>query len=458
MSSELPKSFDAQAEITQFMTIIAQFINTDNQAVNDLSQQVFNQLKPGMSAIKALSIIEKFLLTVTSDESKYPEYQTNKASVELVEVFKKLQEKVNLIKASLSRCPPILSSNISFSQLAGLKNEKKQMYANYIYPNKFPLLFQTDPASRNILLYGPPGTGKTLLVKSASNELKETTVFIAPSPASLKDKYVGGTESLLQLQFECAKNLLDQLGGDGQIKYENAVIFFDEFDAIASKRTSDDPSSVSTVNTLLQLIGGVSSDPRISIIAATNLPSNLDEGIQRRFTTRIFVDLPDKDALRAILEDKIIAAYKMPNAVIETGFNPEYRAKVLAETLNRIAKYGGKLSDKEISAIVDKANQDKGNVKSYSASDMDKMVNIAITKAALRVIAKSQDAQFEQLGQYYVYNPISKSGVSIAPKNYKSVIAFNITKDDFEDAMREYPPTVSKEGYDEVAAYGKGAQ
>jgi proteasome regulatory subunit len=141
-----------------------------------------------------------------------------------------------------------------------------------------------DPPS-GVLLYGPPGTGKTMLAKAVANETDAT--FIKMAGSELVHKFIGEGAKLVRDLFEVAR------------KNEPAVIFIDEIDAIASKRTDSKTSGDAEVQrTMMQLLSemdGFDERGEIRIIAATNRFDMLDPAILRpgRFDRLIEVPKPD---------------------------------------------------------------------------------------------------------------------------------------------------------------------
>jgi len=203
-----------------------------------------------------------------------------------------------------------------FSDVIGLKNEKKMIEASLIYPLVYPNLY--PKSSKGILIYGPPGTGKTYIVKAAVNELqtKDPTVgvlFFAPSPGDLKGKYVGETEKRIEEVFHCAS--------DAACRYETkdcvetkkkyiSIIFMDEMDAIGPNRDRDTTGlAANSVNTLLQMMDGINSFQNVCVVAATNYPWNLDDAILRRFDTQVLVDVPTENDLYNLMN------YEMKNYI-----------------------------------------------------------------------------------------------------------------------------------------------
>ena len=79
---------------------------------------------------------------------------------------------------------------------------------------------------RGLLLYGPPGTGKTLLAKAVANESEAN--FISIKGPELISKWVGDSAKAVKKIFEKARQVAP------------CVIFLDEVDSIASRRTSQE--------------------------------------------------------------------------------------------------------------------------------------------------------------------------------------------------------------------------
>ena len=133
----------------------------------------------------------------------------------------------------------------------------------------------------SLLLYGPPGTGKTMAAQVVANELGFPLYRVDIS--RIFSKYIGETEKNLSVIFDAAKG-------------SNVILFFDEADALFSKRTeissSNDKYANSETAFLLQKIeeyDGMS-------ILATNLYTNFDPAFVRRITYAVRLDSPDEDA------------------------------------------------------------------------------------------------------------------------------------------------------------------
>jgi len=260
-----------------------------------------------------------------------------------LEAVEELQKKVSTVPGGKndekrekwsSRCvkiqPLVVTSKncIFYKDVIGLEKEKSQLNAAFISPLIYSNLF--PKTSKGILMYGPPGTGKTLLIKAAVNELqsKNTNIgvlYFAPSPADLKGKYVGETEKKIEEWFTCASYAACQNEKNkdecGDKKYIS-IIFIDEIDSIAGDRAND-PSGLNanSVNTLLQMMDGISSKPNVSVIGVTNYPWSLDSAVIRRFDTQILVGLPTVDDIKKLLD------YEINNSISMTGKDSDFCGK-----------------------------------------------------------------------------------------------------------------------------------
>ena len=202
-----------------------------------------------------------------------------------------------------------VQSNLRFGdpELIGSIIECQEITEKLILPQIWTNLLEKESA---ILLYGPPGTGKTQIAKGIRNlfndELPENAFveLFSATGASLKGKYVGQSEKQITWIYDEIQKRAVQSNKDPAI----SILFLDEVEALAQSRTkSNDSSSASIVTTFLQLLDGVSKKyNNVITVAATNLPWQLDSAIYRRFTTKIFVDLPgDKDRFKIIKQTMV---------------------------------------------------------------------------------------------------------------------------------------------------------
>lgn len=188
------------------------------------------------------------------------------------------------------------SPGVSYQDIGGIDEQMEEVRETVELPLENPEMFDSvgiEPPS-GVLLYGPPGTGKTMLAKAVANHTDAT--FIKMAGSELVHKFIGEGAKLVRDLFELAR------------QHEPSVIFIDEIDAIASKRTESKTSGDAEVQrTMMQLLSemdGFEDRGQISIIAATNRFDMLDRAILRpgRFDRLIEVPAPDEDGRHVIFK------------------------------------------------------------------------------------------------------------------------------------------------------------
>lgn len=146
-------------------------------------------------------------------------------------------------------------------------------------------------------LYGPPGTGKTMAAHVIANEMNRNLLCVNYS--EIESKYVGETSKNLEKVFKFAKE-------------KNLIIFFDEADAMLSKRVSNMNSSTDvSVNQTRSVLLMLMNDYEDVILFATNFINNFDEAFMRRIHFHIKFEFPCKNT-RKVLWEKYIPK-SMPN-------------------------------------------------------------------------------------------------------------------------------------------------
>ncbi|KAJ5504141.1 ATPase AAA-type core [Penicillium fimorum] len=192
----------------------------------------------------------------------------------------------------------VRGDEVHWDDIAGLEGAKKALKEAVVYPFLRPDLFSglREPA-RGMLLFGPPGTGKTMLARAVATESKST--FFSISASSLTSKWHGESEKLVRALFGLAKALAP------------SIIFVDEIDSLLSARSSGSEHEASRRSKTEFLVqwsdlqraaagreqtsrekkeGDAS---RVLVLAATNMPWDIDEAARRRFVRRQYIPLPE---------------------------------------------------------------------------------------------------------------------------------------------------------------------
>ena len=196
------------------------------------------------------------------------------------------RDALKMVRPSAMREVLVETPNIKWEDVGGLESVEQELKEAVEWPMKFPQSFTRlgIRPPRGILLYGPPGTGKTLLAKAVAKESQAN--FIQVKGPELLSMWVGKSEEGVRKVFERARQVAP------------CIIFFDEIDALASRRGVDAGSKVhdQVLNQILAEMDGLEELNNVIVIGATNRPDMLDSALLRpgRFDRIVLVNVPDK--------------------------------------------------------------------------------------------------------------------------------------------------------------------
>lgn len=142
---------------------------------------------------------------------------------------------------------------------------------------------------KRLMFYGPPGCGKTTLAHHISARLGLPLVLV--NMQMLVSKYVG----------ETGRNI-DGIFRDLRPQASHCVLFMDEFDCIADKRSEATQGADKERNSMVIAILQKMDDYDGAMVAATNRADTIDPAIWRRFNMHIEISEPDGDCRFAILK------------------------------------------------------------------------------------------------------------------------------------------------------------
>lgn len=262
---------------------------------------------------------------------------------------------------------------LNFETMAGATREKSMVMNKFIYPLKYNFLYLTE--ENNVLLYGPPGTGKTLLAKSSVGELNKDPnfkfLFYNLSADAVRSKWEGGTEKNIANMFkeasnEAIKQQSEMVSKGNPNAVVKSVLFLDEVEAIAKSR--EQGGEERAVTTLLQQMDGFKSSGNVLVMAATNFPWTLDSAFLRRFTSRVFVDLPDFIARVEVLADTLFSKYNKKSSKdlnrLLTLFVANTGASFSTALGNYVFETKGEQS-KQVGQYIDSLYQQIGNLFNF---------------------------------------------------------------------------------------------
>lgn len=209
-------------------------------------------------------------------------------------------------KAIISTKPSAIKSvsvevpSVPWISIGGMDSVKQQLRDAIELPLTHGATFKRlgIQAPRGVLLYGPPGCSKTLMARALATEGQMN--FLAVKGPELLSKWLGESERALAGLFRRARLA------------SPAIIFFDEVDAIASKRGgTSSGGGERLLSQLLTELDGVQQgkdssgrEGRVVIVCATNRPDLLDSALMRpgRIDRMIYVGVPDEKSRKNILE------------------------------------------------------------------------------------------------------------------------------------------------------------
>ncbi len=140
---------------------------------------------------------------------------------------------------------------------------------------------------------GPPGTGKTICAEAIAHALGKKLLVVRY--AELESQWAGVTSKNVAAVFASAAE-------------QDAVLFFDEADAVASRRFTSmehgyQREANAVVNVLLREVESFSG----VVIFATNLAANFDPAFERRIRTHILFEMPGPDEREKIWRTQLHA-------------------------------------------------------------------------------------------------------------------------------------------------------
>ncbi|KKF39702.1 peptidase [Halorubrum saccharovorum] len=288
------KLLDANAENNKYQQKLERLTHENKKLKQSpLFVATVQEVTPDGAVIKQHGNNQEALTEITAEMRKKLDPDDRVAVNNSLSVVKKLEKETD-VRARVMQVEH--SPDVTYADIGGLEDQMQEVRETVEMPLEHPDMFEdvgiTPPSG--VLLYGPPGTGKTMLAKAVANETDAT--FIKMAGSELVHKFIGEGAKLVRDLFEVAR------------ENQPAVLFIDEIDAIASKRTDSKTSGDAEVQrTMMQLLSemdGFDERGEVRIIAATNRFDMLDPAILRpgRFDRLIEVPKPGTEGREIIFQ------------------------------------------------------------------------------------------------------------------------------------------------------------
>ena len=285
----------------------------------------------------AMKCLRRLLPELNMEDEKLPPETLDK----LIVNGDDFQNAIREVTPSGMREVFIENPDVSWDEVGGLENVKRELQEAVEWPMKYPTLYTKlgHRMPRGILLHGPSGTGKTLLAKAVATESEAN--FISVRGPELLSKWVGESERGVREIFRRARQA------------SPCVIFFDEIDSIAPIRGVGGETAVTerVVSQLLTELDGIESLHGVVVLAATNRADMIDTALLRpgRFDKIILVPLPDKEGRKKILEINTKEIPVIRESMTNGIKNPDY------VDIEKIAEVTDGMSGADVASIANTA-------------------------------------------------------------------------------------------------------
>lgn len=232
------------------------------------------QIRDVVSTAQGFAASRRRVKTVIATEDLYRACR-NRSSLKLNSLARKINPRRKW--KDLVLAAPVKEQ---LEEICAFVRHKETVYSEWGFDKKLSL-----GTGLNILFAGPSGTGKTLAAEIIAGEVGLDLYKIDLS--GIVSKYIGETEKNLKKIF-------------GEAEIGNAILFFDEADALFGKRSevndSHDRYANIEVNYLLQQM----EEHEGIIILASNYKRNLDDAFLRRLQFAVEFPIPDENSRKEI--------------------------------------------------------------------------------------------------------------------------------------------------------------
>ena len=336
----------------------------------------------------AMKCLRRLLPELNLEEEKLPPETLDKLIVNHDDFTKALIE----VTPSGMREVFIENPDISWEEIGGLADVKKELQEAVEWPMKYPALYDKLGHSmpRGILLHGPSGTGKTLLAKAVATQSEAN--FVSVRGPELLSKWVGESERGIREIFKRARQSAP------------CVVFFDEIDSIAPIRGAGGETAVTerVVSQLLTELDGMENMHGVIVLAATNRADMIDPALLRpgRFDKIIQIPLPDKESRKSILK---INAEKIPT-ISEPSDPKHIDFDKLSEITDGLSGADtASIANTAVSLVIHEFLDSHPDVKEMEKASIDAKVTMKHFEEAVKKVREQKDLKMGEklVASYY---------------------------------------------------------
>ncbi len=336
VASEIRDSFMRASTGNKVSTLTVQFIDNTKKDIDQLIYSTVKEVMLRQLAEVTYGFVGADLASLTKEAAMevlrriLPELEMEEDEPIPKEILEKLRitmkdfrEALKVVRPSAMREVLVEIPNVTWEDVGGLDDVKKELIEAIEWPLKMPQSFKRLGVKppKGVLIYGAPGTGKTLLARAVATESKAN--FIPVKGPELLSKWVGESEKAVRKIFKKARQTAP------------SIIFFDEVESIAPRRGASSDAHVTerVVNQILTEMDGLEDLNEVVVVAATNRPDMLDTALLRpgRFDRIVLASSPDQKAREAIFK---IHTMDMPidYAGVPKDYKPEKSASDIASS------------------------------------------------------------------------------------------------------------------------------
>src|SRR5260221_780779 len=278
-------------------TEILRIHSKDAALSNDIDFARLAQLTPGFVGADLEALCREAAMNALRRVLPHIDYQRGyipyETLVNLNITMADFQAALREIEPSSTREVYVEVSETTWDDIGGLEKTKNTLTEGVEWPLRFPEIYANAKveAPRGVLLAGPPGSGKTLIARALANQCEAN--FISIKGPELLSKWVGESEKGVREVFRRAKQAAP------------CIVFFDELDALAPRRSGADIDGQVGNRVIAQLLtemDGIEGRAGVIVLAATNRLELIDPALLRpgRFDMVVELEYPDENARRAI--------------------------------------------------------------------------------------------------------------------------------------------------------------